>query len=103
MVAVTVYTENYRMTKVFYALTDPTFYQVLSTEQGTFSDASRSGTILETKSTAGGYWPRGTRTFTVLVDRLDSTIGVTTNDLVGDYEQNKQIVLAMAQSLLIAG
>jgi hypothetical protein len=40
----------------------------------------------------------------VLVDRLDTTIVVSTNDLAdSDYAQNKQIVLAMAESLRIAG
>jgi len=104
IVAVSVYVERYRLSKVVSALSDPTFYTVISSEQGTFADAGRPGTILETKATSQGLWPKGTRTFSVLVDRVDSTIAVSTNDLAGsDYEQNKQIVLAMAESLRIAG
>ena len=104
IVAVSVYVEQYRLPKVLSALTDPSFYQVISSQQGTFTDAGRPGTILETKATARGLWPAGTRTFSVVVDRLDSTIVVSTNDLAdSDYEQNKQIVLAMAESLRIGG
>jgi len=103
-VAVVVYAEHYRLGRILAALTDPTLYKVISSEQGTFADAGRPGTILETVQTAEGLWPRGTRTFAVLVDRLDTTIVVSTNDLAdSDYAQNKQIVLAMAESLRIAG
>lgn len=104
IVAVSVYVENYRLSKVAAALSDPTFYTVVSSDQGTFADAGRPGTILETKATSQGLWPKGTRTFSVLVDRVDSTVVVSTNDLAAsDYEQNKLTVLAMGESLRIAG
>lgn len=104
IVAVSVYVDHHSLAKVLGALTDPAFYRVISTEQGTFADAARPGTILETEQIEEGFLPAGTRSFSVLVDRLDTTIVVTTNDLAGgEYELNKQIVLAMAESLRIAG
>ena len=64
----------------------------------------RPGAILETEQTEEGLFPAGTRAFSVLVDRVDTTIVVTTNDLArSDYGVNKEIALAMADSLRIAG
>jgi len=103
IVAITVYVDQYRMGRLRDALTDPAFYEVISEEGGRFSDANRPGAILETRQTEDLLWPAGTLTYSVLVNRIDTTIVVTTNDLAGGYEQNKQIALAMAESLRIGG
>ena len=104
IVAVSVYVEDYPLAELLPAVTDPAFYEVLSSEQGTFGDAARPGTIVETVQIEELFFPDGTRTYSVLVDLLDRTIVVATNDLgFTDYEQNKEIVLAMAQSLSVAG
>jgi len=104
IVAVTVYVDSHHLGRVRAFLADPSFYEVVSEETGTFSDASRPGTILETRQTEELLWPAGTLTYSVLVNRLDATIVVTTNDLAaGDYALNKQIALAMAHSLRIGG
>lgn len=104
IVAVTVYVEDFPLEELLPAVTDPAFYEVLSTEQGTFGDAARPGTAVETVQIAELFFPAGTRTYSVLIDLLDRTIVVSTNDLaLTDYEQNKQVVLAMAQSLSVAG
>ncbi|MBI4259609.1 MAG: hypothetical protein HY658_03490 [Actinobacteria bacterium] len=104
IVAVTVYVDGHRRAKLLAALTDPALYRVISTSEGTFADAGRPGTVVETEQVEDLLWPAGTLSFSVLVDRVDTTIVVTTSDLAGsDYEANKQLVLAMARSLRIAG
>ena len=104
IVAVSIYVERYPLEELLAALTDPAYYRIVSVEQGTFADAGRPGTILETEQTEDLFWPSGTHAFSVLVDRVDSTIVVTTNDLAAsDYDTNTQIVLAMAESLRVGG
>lgn len=104
IVAVTVYVEGASLEEAQAGLSDPAFFEVIDRGTGTFSDAARPGVILETLQTEELLWPAGTRTYSVLVDRLDMTIVVATNDLAaGDYEEHKRIVLAMAQSLRIGG
>ncbi len=103
LVAVNVFVEQYRMDKLFAAFTNREGFKVISVEQGTFSDARRPGKVVETEAKTNGFWPKGTRLFYALVNRLDSTIVVMTTDLVPDYRQNQEVIVAMAESLRIGG
>lgn len=102
-VAVTVFVEQFRMGRILAAFTNRQGFETISIEQGSFTDAARPGKIVETKAKANGFWPRGTKLFYVLVNRLDSTIVVMTTDLVPDYRENRRTVVAMAESLRIGG